>query len=106
MEGLQADEYWEGRLAAVPDRMPRLMELAPGLLFAGVYSGRGVAMSTAWGREAARFMTSEIAESQLPIPLTQLRTVPCHGIAVEVAKYIHPVHRWQDRLDSWGITGR
>lgn len=65
---LQADEYWEGKLAAVPDRMPRLMELAPGLLFAGVYSGRGVAMSTAWGREAARFMAGDIEERQLPIP--------------------------------------
>lgn len=103
---LQADEYWEGKLAAVPDRMPRLMELAPGLLFAGVYSGRGVAMSTAWGREAARFMAGDIEERQLPIPLTQLRTVPGHGIAVQVAKYIHPVHRLQDRLDRWGITGR
>jgi glycine/D-amino acid oxidase-like deaminating enzyme len=103
---LQADEYWEGKLAAVPDRMPRLMQLAPGLLFAGVYSGRGVAMSTAWGREAARFMSGAITESELPIPLTQLRAVPAHGIAVQVANYLHPVHRLQDRLDSWGITGR
>jgi glycine/D-amino acid oxidase-like deaminating enzyme len=103
---LKAAEYWEGTLAVVPDRMPRIMQLDKGVFFAGIYSGRGVAMSTAWGKELAKFMAGTLPEAQLPVPVTGMRPVTAHGIAVQVAKYIHPVHQLQDHLDSVGLTGR
>ncbi|RUU51870.1 FAD-binding oxidoreductase, partial [Mesorhizobium sp. M2C.T.Ca.TU.009.01.2.1] len=48
-------EYWHGTFAVVPDRRPRLYRLAPGLVFGGVYSGRGVALSMSLGQEIGRW---------------------------------------------------
>lgn len=95
-----AAEYWEGTIAVVPDKTPRFMELAPGVLFAGIYSGRGMAISAAWGRTAAQFLGERIGEGDLPVPLTRLQTVAGHAVGVLVARYIHPWHRvldWRDK---------
>lgn len=94
-----ADEYWEGTLAVVPDRLPRLMELAPGVLFAGIYSGRGIALSASWGVAAARLLTGAATAGEMPVPVTPLRLIPGHGIGVQVARFVHPWHRLQDRMD-------
>jgi glycine/D-amino acid oxidase-like deaminating enzyme len=95
-----AAEYWEGVIAVVPDKVPRLMELAPGVLFAGIYSGRGIAMSTVWGRNAAQILTGRLTDSAMPMPIGGLQTVAGHGVGVQVARFIHPWHRLQDRLDK------
>ncbi|WP_342641153.1 NAD(P)/FAD-dependent oxidoreductase [Rhodoligotrophos ferricapiens] len=93
-------EYWEGILGVVPDSLPRIMRLGKNALFAGIYSGRGVALSQQVGALAARLLTGNITEDESPVPVTPLRTVPSHGIAVQVARFIHPLHRIQDRLDK------
>ncbi|MFD1199904.1 NAD(P)/FAD-dependent oxidoreductase [Brucella gallinifaecis] len=95
-----AAEYWEGVIAVVPDKVPRLMELAPGVIFAGIYSGRGIAMSTVWGRNAAQILTGRLSDSAMPMPVSGLKTVAGHGVGVQVARFIHPWHRLQDRLDK------
>ncbi|WP_321930534.1 NAD(P)/FAD-dependent oxidoreductase [Paraburkholderia guartelaensis] len=97
---LRATEYWEGTLAVVPDRIPRLMNLAPNLLFAGVYSGRGIAMSTVWGASAARLLAGAATEADMPVPVTSLRQIHGHGIAVQVASLIHPWHRLLDKVEA------
>ncbi|MBK3824398.1 NAD(P)/FAD-dependent oxidoreductase [Paraburkholderia aspalathi] len=104
LRGLAAAEYWEGTLAVVPDRIPRLMELAPGLLFAGVYSGRGVAMSTVWGAAAARLLAGVASERDMPVPVTPMRTVFGHDFAVQVARFVHPWHRFQDQIEAKAST--
>lgn len=96
-----AAEYWEGTVAVVPDKIPRLMELAPGIIFAGIYSGRGMAISSAWGQVAARFLSELIDEQSLPVPLTRLRPVLGHATGLVVSRYIHPWHRLLDRLDGY-----
>jgi glycine/D-amino acid oxidase-like deaminating enzyme len=105
LSALRAAEYWEGTLAVVPDRIPRLMRLAPNLLFAGVYSGRGVAMSTVWAAQAARLLAGASAEDDMPVPVTSLRAVPGHGVAVQVARIVHPWHRLVDRIEA-GLASR
>ncbi|AQH01473.1 hypothetical protein A9R05_21870 [Burkholderia sp. KK1] len=97
---LGAAEYWEGTLAAVPDRIPRLMRLAPNLLFAGIYSGRGVAMSTVWGASAARLLAGAATEAEMPIPVTALRQIHGHGIAVCLTRFVHPWHRIIDKVEA------
>ncbi|MFT8674690.1 MAG: FAD-binding oxidoreductase [Acetobacter sp.] len=94
-----ADRYWEGTIAAVVDRLPRLMALAPGLNFAGIYSGRGVALSVAWGDMAAGLALGDVAERDAPVPVTRLRTVPFHAFGVQYARYMHPRLRAQDRRE-------
>lgn len=94
----QVEEYWEGVLAVVPDRKPRLMRLAPGILFGGIYSGRGVALSISFGEKMGLWAAGKLDDAAMPIPVSDLRLVSCHPVAVQVARRIHVVHRMQDRI--------
>lgn len=94
----QVDEYWEGTFAVVPDRKPRLFRLAPGLVFGGIYSGRGVALALSLGQEIGLWAAGRRGDGDMPLPVTDLRTVPFQPVAVQVAKHIHPLHRLQDKL--------
>jgi glycine/D-amino acid oxidase-like deaminating enzyme len=94
---IAVEEYWEGIVAVSPDRLPRLMRLASGVLFCGAYSGRGVALGMALGRCVGEFLAGRLAEADLPLPVSGLRTIPAHGIQVVGARLIQPWHRLLDR---------
>ena len=94
------EEYWEGIVGVTPERLPRLMRLAPGVLFCGGYSGRGVALGSALGSRVGAFLAGKLAEADLPLPVSQLVTVPRHGIQVLGARLIQPWHRLLDRRDK------
>jgi glycine/D-amino acid oxidase-like deaminating enzyme len=91
------DEYWEGIVAVSPDRLPRLMRLAPGVFFCGAYSGRGVALATALGSELGAFLAGRIAEADLPLAVSALASIPAHGFQVLGAQLIRPWHLMLDR---------
>lgn len=91
-------EYWEGVLAVTPDRLPRLTRLAPGVVFAGAYSGRGVALSSNLGAIAARWLSDRLDDDALPVPPGRIEPIPFHGVAVAAAQFVHPWHRLRDRL--------
>ncbi|RTM11034.1 MAG: FAD-binding oxidoreductase [Hyphomicrobiales bacterium] len=90
-------EYWHGTFAVVPDRKPRLYRLAPGLVFGGVYSGRGVALSMSLGQEIGRWAAGRRTDDQMPLPVTAMKPVPYHPVAVQVANRMHAWNRFQDR---------
>jgi glycine/D-amino acid oxidase-like deaminating enzyme len=92
------EEYWEGVLAVTPDRLPRLTRLAPGVIFAGVYSGRGVALSTNLGAIAAKWLSERLDDDALPVEPGTMQPIPFHAIAVTLAQAIHPWHRLRDRM--------
>lgn len=94
----QIAEYWRGTFAVVPDRQPRLYRLGPGLVFGGVYSGRGVALALSYGQELGRLAAERRTDAQMPVPVTAMRKVPFHPVAVQVANRMHPVGRLRDRL--------
>ncbi len=91
-------EYWEGVLGVTPDRLPRLTRLAPGLIFAGAYSGRGVALSSNLGAIAARWLSDRLDDDALPVPPGPMQTIPFHAVAAALAQAIHPWHRLRDRF--------
>lgn len=97
---IEIEDYWEGIVGVTPDRLPRLMRLAPGVLFCGAYSGRGVALGSALGRQLGLFLGGKIAEAELPLPVTDLRTIPSQGIQVMGARLIRPWHLLRDRQDE------
>ncbi len=90
-------EYWHGTFAVVPDRRPRLYRLAPGLVFGGIYSGRGVALSMSLGQEMGRWAAGRRTDEQMPLPVTGMKPIAMHGLAVQVANRMHHWHRLQDR---------
>ena len=93
----QMVEYWHGTFAVVPDRKPRLYRLAPGLVFGGVYSGRGVALSMSLGQEIGRWAAGRRTDGQMPLPVTAMKPVPYHPIAMQVANRMHAWNRFQDQ---------
>jgi glycine/D-amino acid oxidase-like deaminating enzyme len=70
---------WNGQLAVTADHYPHLHEPAEGVLVCLGYNGRGVAMSTAMGRELARRVLGTPA-AQLDMPVTTLKQIPFHGL--------------------------
>lgn len=66
------DHTWWGLVALAADRLPHLAELddAPGVWWAGLYHGAGVAMGTWFGRSAAARLAGRIEEPALPVFLT------------------------------------
>lgn len=93
-------EYWHGTFAVVPDRRPRLYRLAPGLVFGGVYSGRGVALSMSLGQEIGRWAAGRRTDADMPLPVTAMKPVPFHPVAVQVANRSHAWHRLRDKLSG------
>lgn len=92
-------EYWSGTFAVVPDRRPRLYRLAPGLVFGGIYSGRGVALAMSLGQEMGRWAAGRRTDGQMPLPVTGMKRVPFHPIAVQVANKTHPWNKIKDARD-------
>jgi glycine/D-amino acid oxidase-like deaminating enzyme len=95
---IRVEEYWEGVLGVTLDRLPRLTRLAPGLIFAGVYSGRGVALSSNLGAIAARWLSDQMTDDDLPVEAGEMQPIPFHAIAKVMAQTVHPWHRLQDRF--------
>ncbi len=87
--------YWDGMLAMTPERLPRLHRLAPGVIAALGYSGRGVALSVSMGRVAADWLGGADA-ADLPIPVTEMAAMPGHAVAKLVARAMIPVAGWRD----------
>ncbi|GJL83008.1 MAG: FAD-dependent oxidoreductase [marine bacterium B5-7] len=65
---------WGGYVAVTSDMRPRLMQLAPGVLTAMGYQGRGIAMATEMGYE----LSQHILDGDKRFPLTPLKRLPMH----------------------------
>lgn len=73
---LQADMVWTGTIAATLDALPRMIRLAPGLSGAIGCNGRGVALSSALGRDIAALMSEQVSEQDFVLPITAPRPIP------------------------------
>ena len=79
VEDIPVAYRWSGRIAVMPDFMPRVHEPEPGLAVIHGFSGRGVAQATALGRRVAQWTLSGDPDD-LPIPLTPVRRIPFHRL--------------------------
>jgi glycine/D-amino acid oxidase-like deaminating enzyme len=85
---------WSGQLAVTSDHLPHVHEPHETLLACLGYNGRGVAMSTAMGRElAARVMGGAIA-----MPMTSIRPIPLHGLWKPAVRARMVLGRMRDAL--------
>lgn len=77
----RAAYVWRGVIAQTIDSLPRLYNLGPGLDAVIGCNGRGVALTTALGRETARLLSGEIGPGDFPLPVVATAPIPGHGLA-------------------------
>ncbi|MDB5553322.1 MAG: FAD-binding oxidoreductase [Rhizobium sp.] len=90
---------WSGMAAVEPDFLPHLIDLGPGLLAGFACNGRGIALTTALGREIAAW-ASGTAAADLPIPFAPPREIPFHGLLKHAPNMLLPWSMLRDRLDE------
>lgn len=72
---VEFEEAWHGKIAMTPDHLPRIHRLAPNLYTPIGYNGRGITTGTIFG-ECMADLISGMDPSELPLPITEVRTVP------------------------------
>jgi glycine/D-amino acid oxidase-like deaminating enzyme len=95
--GVPIEHRWAGRVAITADSLPHLHELAPGLIAALGYNGRGVAMATRMGKVIADQI---LFGKQRDFPTTTPRCIPFHALrkpALHVAMQYHRI------MDMFGL---
>ncbi|MBS0580917.1 MAG: FAD-binding oxidoreductase [Proteobacteria bacterium] len=80
LAGLDFDYHWGGFVAMTADHLPHLHELAPNLLAALGYNGRGVAMASVMGRLLAQRVLGMPAE-ELGFPVTAVHPIRLHAFS-------------------------
>jgi len=88
LEGLEWTHWWNGQFAVTPDFYPRFHRPDEGLYVLLGYSGRGLALSSALGRELAAVVAGG-SPDDFPLPLTPVRPLSLHrfwrlGVATRV----------------------
>jgi glycine/D-amino acid oxidase-like deaminating enzyme len=77
LRGARWTHGWNGQVAVTTDSYPHLHQLAPNLVAALGYNGRGVAMATAMGGQIARLVSGSRGD-ELDMPVTALKPIPMH----------------------------
>ena len=65
------EHQWYGMIGMTADALPRFHRLADNVLTFCGYNGRGIGPGTVFGRTLADHILGRIAETDLPLPLTQ-----------------------------------
>jgi glycine/D-amino acid oxidase-like deaminating enzyme len=110
LEGIPYEYHWGGLVAVTRDHLPRLQEVAPGLLAGFGYNGRGVAMATMMGALLARWSAGQHA-AELGFPVTPVDPLPLHGfnqlaarIAVQYLRTLDGITRIRARWTAAGAA--
>ena len=96
LRGCDWEYVWGGKVALTLDHLPHLHELAPGVLAALGYNGRGVAMATVMGK----LLADRVQGRDAVFPETPLRPVPLHRWRRPVFEVIVAYKRALDRLEG------
>ncbi|MES0128640.1 FAD-dependent oxidoreductase [Mesorhizobium sp. M0029] len=89
---------WTGVAAVVPDFLPRLIDLGPGLIAGFACNGRGIAMTTAMGKVLADWASGTDARF-LPLPFAPPAPIPLHNLVRYAPNMLLPWSILRDRLD-------
>jgi glycine/D-amino acid oxidase-like deaminating enzyme len=88
---------WAGRVAMTADHMPHLHKLAPGVITALGYNGRGVALATAMGRVLAA-ACMDGGERIPDFPVTTMKRIPFHAFNELGVRAVATYFRLLDRF--------
>ena len=82
------------------DALPQLIELAPGLHGVIGCNGRGVALTTALGRELAAYYAQPDAAHDFVLPVTPPRPLPFARLSGFGPHLLRPWMEFRDALDT------
>lgn len=68
---IEFEVEWYGKIGMTADNLPRFHRLAQNVIGFSGYNGRGIAPGTVFGRVLAQHIAGEIAEKDLPLPVTE-----------------------------------
>lgn len=95
---LEYEYRWAGRIAVTRDFMPHLHQPSAGITMALGYNGRGIAMATQLGKQAAALMAG-VDQVACAFPITPPQPIPLHGLQ---RFYIAAGVAWYSLLDRLG----
>ncbi|MDZ4310695.1 MAG: FAD-dependent oxidoreductase [Cypionkella sp.] len=96
---------WSGIAAVMPSFLPRLITPAQGLIAGIACNGRGIAMTTAMGRELALWALGTPPEA-LAIPVSPPAPIPLHALMRHAPNALLPISQLRDRIESPAGLGR
>jgi glycine/D-amino acid oxidase-like deaminating enzyme len=99
LAGERIEYTWAGHVDITADRQLRVHELAPGLVAVLGLNGRGVALAPAIGRAVAIALTQDTL-APLPLPVTDVRPVPFHGLRLPAMALVAEWYRLRDHLET------
>ncbi|MET3913016.1 glycine/D-amino acid oxidase-like deaminating enzyme [Bradyrhizobium sp. S3.3.6] len=70
LRGVQFETGWFGMIGMTSDNLPRLHKLDHNVIGFSGYNGRGIAPGTVFGSVLASYVLGQIAENDLPLPVT------------------------------------
>ncbi len=73
LKNVQFEAQWYGQIGMTDDNLPRFHAFADHVVAISGYNGRGIAPGTVMGRTLAALIAGEIAENDLPLPVTAAR---------------------------------
>ena len=97
---VKAEYVWNGVIAATTDSLPRFLSLSPGLDAAIGCNGRGVALTTALGRDIAGLYSGKLAASEFPLAHERPRGVPGRSLAEHGPSLWLPWSTFRDWQDA------
>ena len=91
--------HWSGLATVMPDFLPRVVELAPGLIAGFACNGRGIAMTTAMGRELAAWGAGQPVAA-LALPSHPVAPIPLHALSRLAPNLLLPLSMIRDRVET------
>ena len=86
---------WDGRIAMTPDHLPRIHELAPNVIAAMGYNGRGITTGTVFGRCLANRISAKDPKHYLiaPTPMKTVARAPVMSRLYETAFKVNQLYK-------------
>jgi glycine/D-amino acid oxidase-like deaminating enzyme len=91
-----ASFVWNGIIAVLPDSLPRLIRLRPGIEAAIGCNGRGIALTTALGGALAGRYAGRLTDNELPLPFIRPKKIPFRYLTGIVPSLWLP---WSEAID-------
>lgn len=91
--------FWRGNISMTPNLLPRVFDVAPGVVSGLGYSGRGVPTATAMGRLLASLTAGDPPADQ-PIEVKPLKPLLARSMYGFIAPQLLKVHRVRDYVDQ------